>query len=76
MRTTAENSQIQTIHNCGLKILHPLPILFLYKEKQADSSVLEREWKNEYAESTSICLKIQNLKTHKTAIRFFRQKRK
>lgn len=34
MRTTAENSQIQTIHNFWLKILYPTLTLFLYKEMQ------------------------------------------
>lgn len=50
MRTTAENSQIQKIHNSRLKILHASPAAFLYNEIQADSSLLERDWRNEHAE--------------------------
>lgn len=48
----------------------PTPTLFLYKETQANNYIKMEEW---IPESTSIYLGIQNLKTHKTAIMFFRQ---
>lgn len=69
MKNTTENSQIKEIHNSRLKILCPH---FYIKATQTNNFNEMDEW---IPESTSIYLHIQYMKTHKTAIMFFREKK-